>query len=61
MKRVLAITSSQLIELKHDKDLRPLWSSIGMAAQYPSMTGKAKVMERLKVFAESNLKYHGHL
>lgn len=58
MKRVLAISSSQLQELKHDKDLRPLWNNIGMTSQYPHMTGKEKIMERLKAFAAANLEYH---
>jgi hypothetical protein len=59
MKRVLAMDSDQVQTLQHEKDLRPLWSSIGMTAQYPRMTGKEKVMDRLKIFADSNLQFHG--
>ena len=58
MKRTLAITPFQLLELKHEKDLRPLWHHIGMTAQYPAMTGKEKIMDRLKAFASANLEFH---
>jgi hypothetical protein len=61
MKRVLTISDIHLQGLKHDKDLRPLWSSIGMTSMYPNMTGKEKVMEKMKTFAENNLRHHGHL
>ncbi len=61
MRRVLALSHDQVQMLQHDKDLRPLWSSIGMTAQYPKMTGKEKVMERLKIFAQNNLEFHGHM
>ena len=61
MKRVMAITPDHLAELKHEKDLRPLWSSIGMTAKYPNTTGKEKIFERLKNFSETNLKFHGYL
>jgi hypothetical protein len=47
--------------LQHDKDLRPLWQSIGMTSMYPKMTGKEKVFERLLSFAKANLEFHGHL
>lgn len=61
MRRVLGLTDFQVLCMKHDKDLRPLWRSIGMTAQYPNMTGKEKVMERLKTFAQNNLEFHGHI
>jgi hypothetical protein len=61
MKRTLAITPCQLLELKHEKDLRPLWHHIGMTAQYPHMTGKEKIMDRLKAFATANLEFHNLL
>ena len=61
MRRVLALSHDQVQMLQHDKDLRPLWSSIGMKAQYPKMTGKDKVMERLKEFAKNNMVFHGHV
>lgn len=61
MKRVLTISDIHLQGLKHDKDLRPLWSSIGMTSMYPNMTGKEKVMDKMKTFAENNLRHHGHL
>lgn len=61
MKRVLAITGEQLLGMKHDAHLRPLWDSIGMTSMYPHMTGKEKVMTRLKAFAESNLRFHRYI
>ena len=61
MKRVIAMHQIHVMALQHDKDLRPLWSSIGMKAQYPKMTGKEKVMEKLKAFAQVNLQFHGHM
>lgn len=61
MKRVMAITPDRLLGLKHEKDLRPLWLQIGMTSKYPNMTGKDKIMERLKTFAENNLRFHGHI
>ena len=61
MRRVISLSQPQVLMLQHDKDLRPLWSSIGMKAMYPNMTGKEKVMERLKVFAQNNLEFHGYL
>jgi len=57
----MSLNEQQVMMMKHDKDLRPLWSSIGIQKTYPHMTGKEKVMERLKKFAEANLTYHGHL
>ena len=61
MKRIMALTDDQIQGLQHEKDLRPLWSSVGMTAVYPNMTGKVKVVEKLKHFAEKNLKFHGLL
>jgi hypothetical protein len=34
MKRVMAMTHEQVIELQHEKDLKPLWSSIGMVSNF---------------------------
>jgi hypothetical protein len=58
MKRVMGLTHDQIMALQHEHDLRPLWTSIGMTAKYPAMTGKEKLMERLKVFAKNNLEFH---
>ena len=58
MKRICAITHDALQFMKHEKDLNPLWLSVGMTSKYPHMTGKEKVMERMKIFAEANLSYH---
>ena len=61
MKRIMSVTSEQLDIMKHEKDLRPLWSDVGMTSKYPAMTGKEKVMDRMKTFAENNLKFHNRL
>lgn len=58
MKRICAITHNALLDMKHEKELQPLWQSVGMTSKYPHMTGKEKVMERMKLFAEANLSYH---
>mmetsp|Transcript_69205 Transcript_69205/g.135842 ORF Transcript_69205/g.135842 Transcript_69205/m.135842 type:complete len:190 (-) Transcript_69205:88-657(-) len=60
MKRVMALKPEQIELLKHEKDLRPLWIHLGMTAKYPAMTGKVAVVERMKTFAENNLRFHGH-
>mmetsp|Transcript_20119 Transcript_20119/g.27726 ORF Transcript_20119/g.27726 Transcript_20119/m.27726 type:complete len:175 (-) Transcript_20119:27-551(-) len=61
MKRILSITPGQLDFMKHEKDLRPLWADVGMTSKYPAMTGKEKVMERLKTFSENNLTFYNRL
>jgi hypothetical protein len=61
MKRVLKVSDDEVHCYQHDRHLKPLWKSIGMTSVYPKMTGKDLVVERIKVFAENNLRYHGHL
>jgi hypothetical protein len=59
MKHILTITPDQLKDMRHEHELKPLWISAGETAKYPHMSPKEAVLERLKTFAEHNLKFHG--
>ncbi len=61
MKKVMKFADDEADYMTHDRHLKPLWKSLGMTTDYPKMTGKELVVERMKVFAENNMRYHGHL